>query len=138
MYRVWIFNRVAVFSADPKDVEVILNSSKHITKNSLYDMLVEWLGYGLLISTGQKWHSRRKVITPTFHFKILEQFVEVFDQQSAELMEQIKERADGKTAFDIYPYICRMALDIIAGRNTNERKTSLFVNECNFRDFNGN
>ncbi|XP_055857581.1 cytochrome P450 4d2-like [Episyrphus balteatus] len=114
LYRVWIFNRPAVFCADPKDVEVILNSSKHITKNSLYDMLVDWLGYGLLISTGQKWHSRRKVITPTFHFKILEQFVEVFDQQGKELLEAINDKADGKTAFDIYPFICRMALDVIA------------------------
>ncbi|XP_055923179.1 cytochrome P450 4d2-like [Eupeodes corollae] len=130
MYRVWIFNRPAVFCADPKDVEVILNSSKHITKNSLYDMLVGWLGYGLLISTGQKWHSRRKAITPTFHFKILEQFVEVFDEQGKELIEAIKDKADGKTAFNIYPFICRMALDIIAetsmGTKVNAQKNPNF------------
>lgn len=130
LYRVWIFNRPAVFCADPKDVEVILTSSKLITKNSLYDMLVGWLGYGLLISTGPKWHSRRKAITPTFHFKILEQFVEVFDQQGKELVEAIRDKADGKTVFDIYPFICRMALDIIAetsmGTKINAQKNPNF------------
>ncbi|KAM7350274.1 uncharacterized protein ACRADG_008889 [Cochliomyia hominivorax] len=114
LYRVWILQQLAVFSSDPEDVEVILSSPQHITKNNLYELLHEWLGTGLLMSTGKKWHQRRKIITPTFHFKILEQFVEIFDQQSAVMVKKLYEKADGKTAINIFPIICLTALDIIA------------------------
>lgn len=68
--------QVQVLITDPKDAEVILGSQKLIDKSDEYDFIAQWLGTGLLISTGQKWFTRRKAITPTFHFKILEQFVE--------------------------------------------------------------
>ncbi|KAH8387442.1 hypothetical protein KR093_007117, partial [Drosophila rubida] len=113
MYRVWILNQLAVFSTDPRDVEVILSSSQHITKNNLYNLMLPWLGTGLLMSTGRKWHARRKIITPTFHFKILEQFVDIFHQQSNILVEQLQQYADGETALNIFPIICLMALDVI-------------------------
>lgn len=127
MYRVWILNQLAVFSIDPRDVEVILSSTQQITKNNLYNLMLPWLGTGLLMSFGRKWHSRRKIITPTFHFKILEQFVEIFDQQSNILVDQLRQYADGKTAFNIFPIICLTALDIIAetamGTKVNAQKS---------------
>lgn len=79
----------------------------------MYAFLTEWLGTGLLISTGQKWHNRRKIITPTFHFKILQQFVDVFNQQSHIFTDKLRERSDGK-AFDIYNLVTLMSLDIIS------------------------
>ncbi|EDW30777.1 GL13322 [Drosophila persimilis] len=114
LYKVWVLNQLAVFSTDPHDIEFILSSQQHITKNNLYELLHCWLGTGLLMSTGKKWHSRRKIITPTFHFKILEQFVEIFDQQSAVMVGQLQQRADGKTAINIFSVVCLLALDIIA------------------------
>ncbi|KAH8287211.1 hypothetical protein KR054_004323 [Drosophila jambulina] len=114
IYKVWVIHQLAVFSTDPRDIEVVLSSQQHITKNNLYKLLHEWLGEGLLMSTGRKWHGRRKIITPTFHFKILEQFVEIFDQQSAVMVKQLQTRADGKTAINIFPVVCLTALDIIA------------------------
>lgn len=113
--RVWVFNQLLMFGADPKDFEAILSSPEHIAKNDVYDILLEWLGDGLLISKGKKWHSRRKIITPTFHFKILEEFVEIFDQQSSIMVDKLLSKADGKTAVDIFPVVCLTALDIIAG-----------------------
>ena len=115
LYRVWVLQQLAVFSSNPEDIEVILSSPQHITKNNLYELLENWLGTGLLMSTGKKWHSRRKIITPTFHFKILEQFVEIFDQQSAVMVKKLYEKADGETAVNIFPVVCLTALDIIAG-----------------------
>jgi len=114
LFRVWVFTQLAIFSCDPRDVEVVLSSTRHITKNNLYDMLHSWLGTGLLMSTGKKWHTRRKIITPTFHFKILEQFVEIFDQQTDVMVKKLQAKADGKTAVNIFPVICATALDIIA------------------------
>lgn len=67
------FDDGAIIVSDPKVAEYILTSQKNLDKTEDYNFLVRWLGTGLLISTGKKWHQRRKIITPTFHFKILEQ-----------------------------------------------------------------
>lgn len=112
--RVWAFQRLALICSDAELNEQLLTSSVHITKNRNYGLLHQWLGVGLLLSGGKKWHTRRKIITPAFHFKILEEFIEVFDQQSSVLIDCLAEKSDGKTAFDIYPYMCLVTLDVIA------------------------
>ena len=92
-----------------------MTSPKFITKSDDYGFLMPWLGTGLLTSTGKKWSQRRKIITPTFHFKILEQFIETFDHQSDILMEKLREKMQRSRgcAFDIYPLITLCALDVI-------------------------
>ncbi|XP_076383747.1 cytochrome P450 4C1-like [Megalopta genalis] len=56
----------------PEPVQPLLSSSVHIDKSLEYEYLQPWLGSGLLTSTGEKWHSRRKLLTPTFHSGLLE------------------------------------------------------------------
>lgn len=108
-------NRILIATADLELNEQILNNSQHIAKGRQYKPLELWLGTGLLLSRGKKWYSRRKLITPTFHFKILEQFVEVFDQQTDIFVNQLKVKADGKTSFDIADNIGLATLDILTG-----------------------
>lgn len=80
-----------------------------------YDFIRPWLGDGLLTSTGRKWHTRRKIITPTFHFKILEQFVDIFDQQSNIFVQLLKTAAASGKDFDAFPKVTLCALDVICG-----------------------
>jgi cytochrome P450 family 4 len=54
------------------------------------------------------------MITPTFHFKILESFVEVFSEKSEILVNKLQKEV-GSQGFDVYPYITKCALDIICG-----------------------
>ena len=61
-----------------KDVEKLLNGSKHINKSFIYKILHPFLGNGLLTSQGDKWHARRKLLTPAFHFTILQHFFIIF------------------------------------------------------------
>jgi cytochrome P450 family 4 len=68
----------------------------------------------LLISSGEKWFSRRKIITPTFHFKILEQFVEIFDKQSDIFTQQLK-NFNNRGKFDVFPLVALCALDVMCG-----------------------
>ncbi|KRT82267.1 cytochrome P450, partial [Oryctes borbonicus] len=75
--------------------------------------ILPWLGDGLLTSTGSKWHRHRKLLTPAFHFKILESFMDVFTEKSQMLVDILAKEANGK-AFNVYPYITRCALDIIS------------------------
>lgn len=63
---------------------------------------------------GAKWHKHRKLITPTFHFKILENFQDVFNEKAKVLVEKLSEKSNGEIV-DIYPYITHCTLDIICG-----------------------
>lgn len=114
-YRIWVGPfRCAFFLFDPKDVEVLLTSNRVLKKNDLYNHLIPWLGTGLLIADGKKWHSRRKIITPAFHFKILEQFLETFNRKGAKMVQMIQQKVgkEGRV-IDIYPFINSCTLDII-------------------------
>ncbi|KAK9744674.1 Cytochrome P450 [Popillia japonica] len=92
--------------------EIILNNSVHITKGRSYNHLHPWLGRGLLTSTGQKWFQHRKLITPTFHFKILENFMVTIVEKTQTLLKILDGRADGQV-FNIYTYITHCTLDVI-------------------------
>jgi len=55
------------------------------------------------------------MITPAFHFSILEPFVAIFNKEAKILVQILKKKhSDGKV-FDVFPYITRAALDIICG-----------------------
>lgn len=97
----------------PEDVETILGSSKLINKSIDYTFLHDWLGTGLLNSFGKKWHSRRKIITPTFHFNILEQFISIFNGQSSVMVDNVRKYAESGEEFNIYKYTTLCALDVI-------------------------
>jgi len=103
-----------VLLTDPKDVQAILSSQKLIEKSDEYKYVMPWVSTGLLTATGQKHFGRRKVITPAFHFKILEQFVEVFDKHSRIFVTNLA-MFKGQT-FDIFPQVTLCALDIICGK----------------------
>ncbi|KAK0390347.1 hypothetical protein QR680_019312 [Steinernema hermaphroditum] len=111
--KLWIGGELYVFPLNGEAVKPIVDSNTEITKGRDYDYFLPWLGTGLLISTGAKWKSRRKMLTPTFHFQMLEGYVEVFDRNSKFLVEILESYAKDKNEFDLFPFIKRCALDII-------------------------
>ena len=66
----WILIKPVVVTTDVELLRAIMQSSKLINKGISYSMLHDWLGTGLLTSTGDKWRHRRKLITPAFHYHI--------------------------------------------------------------------
>lgn len=93
-YTLEPFGHATIVISDPKVVEHILTSNKLIEKNSDYDLMKPWLGTGLLISSGSKWHQRRKILTSAFHFQILEKFVEIMDEQANTFIQNLR-KVDG-------------------------------------------
>nr|XP_022318084.1 cytochrome P450 4V2-like isoform X1 [Crassostrea virginica]XP_022318120.1 cytochrome P450 4V2-like isoform X1 [Crassostrea virginica] len=112
MFRLWLGTKpiVAVYKAEY--TEIVLQSSKHLDKADEYKFLHPWLGTGLLTSTGSKWKMRRRLLTPTFHFKILNDFVGVFHDQASIMVKRLSQVSDGRE-FNIFNYITLCALDII-------------------------
>lgn len=121
--RFWIGNQLELNIDDPKLLEVILTSPKFLSKSSQYSFLIGSLGDGLLFSTNQKWFTRRRAITPTFHFKILEQFFEVFIKHNQRLLEKIGTKANGKT-FDIFPLVTASVMNALCGKMIKFFKSS--------------
>ena len=107
------FDKGVVIVSDSKVAEGILSNQKLLDKTDDYDRVSVWLGTGLLTSTGKKWHQRRKIITPSFHFQILEKFVEIMDEQGKVLISKL-EPFDGQQV-NIYRFVNLYALDVICG-----------------------
>nr|CAD7594839.1 unnamed protein product [Timema genevievae] len=125
--KAWMGTTPYLMLSKPAMLEPILASNKNIEKSQDYVYLRPWLGTGLLTSSGKKWHTRRKILTPTFHFKILEDFLDVFQEQSDILVEKLKHKV-GKDPFNIFHYVTLCTLDIICetamGRSVNAQGDS--------------
>lgn len=78
------------------------------------DICLKYPSIFLSISTGDKWRRRRKMLTPTFHFSILTEFLEVMNEQAEVLIEKLEKQA-GKGPFNCFNHITLCALDIICG-----------------------
>lgn len=128
LFRLWLGQEPVICVWKAEVVEAVLNDSFLLEKSYHYDFLRPWLGNGLLTSPGRIWRHRRKLLVPSFHFKILEAFVPVFDRKSTILVKNIKRRIeldllnnqsrsnchqDLSTVVDITPIITACTLDAI-------------------------
>ena len=113
LYVLWMAYKPVVITGRLTYAEAILSSKESLSKSFDYKFLQEWLGTGLLTSSGQKWKSRRRAITPTFHFAILKEFVCIFEKQSKRLVEKFRETADTGEAIDVQVPVSLATLDVI-------------------------
>ncbi|XP_039502126.1 cytochrome P450 4e3 [Drosophila santomea] len=134
----WIGYSAHIVMTNPKQLEYILNSQQLIQKSTIYDLLHPWLGHGLLTSYGSKWHKHRKMITPSFHFNILQDFHEVMNENSIKFMSQLKKASAGDTIIDFQEHANYLTLDVICDTamgvpiNAMEQRDSSIVQA--FRD----
>ncbi|RWS00416.1 cytochrome P450 4V2-like protein, partial [Dinothrombium tinctorium] len=126
-------------------VEAILSSSKVLKKAPEYRYFETWIGTGLLTSAPEKWKGRRKMLTPTFHFRILQDFLKVMNEHSMTLVDIIKHN-DGKVVnlFEYIPLttldtICETAMGVCVDAQRNPKSdyvnAIVFVNESIFTRF---
>uniref|UniRef100_U5EVJ2 Putative cytochrome n=1 Tax=Corethrella appendiculata TaxID=1370023 RepID=U5EVJ2_9DIPT len=113
IYRVWVGMECTVRIIKPEYIEQLIDSTKHIQKSSIYRFLLPWLGRGLLTSFGERWFQHRKILTPTFHFSILDTFCSVFSENSSILVDCLRKYSNTGQSFDVFPYVARSTLDII-------------------------
>lgn len=66
-------------------------------------------------------------MTPAFHFKILEDFMDIFNEQSAILVRKMSTELN-KDSFNIFPFVTLCTLDIVCetamGQNINAQGDS--------------
>ncbi|XP_049535222.1 probable cytochrome P450 4d14 [Anopheles darlingi] len=107
-----LFNDPSLQISDPAVIEQVM-LAKTIEKSTSYEFLMPWVGSGLITSIGAKWDQRRKVITPAFHFKMLEDFLVIMNHQADVLIKKLTAHVGGPD-FDICDHVTYCALDIIS------------------------
>ncbi|KAJ9581171.1 hypothetical protein L9F63_023649 [Diploptera punctata] len=112
VFALWAGPLPFVSITKPEHVEVILGNSKYIHKDFPYKFLNSWLGSGLVITSGTMWQTHRKLITPAFHFSILDTFLQVFTERSDILVKNLTKYISCEK-FDIYPHIKMCTLGVI-------------------------
>nr|XP_050863221.1 cytochrome P450 4C1-like isoform X1 [Vespula vulgaris] len=135
IYNIWTFFISIVIILQPEDVEVLLKSTKHMEKNTPYKYLQPWLSTGLLTSAGTKWQNRRKILTPAFHFNILEHFVVVFNEETRSLVKFLKEERKGAAVVkNVQQLIRKHALNMICETALGIRLDEMGEMESKYRD----
>lgn len=113
-FCLWSMGIGHVHNSRAREAEILLSSSRHSDKSAIYKFLKDFLGTGLLISNGLKWQQRRKMLTPAFHFNILQQFAGIFNEESHKVVQMINKKVDlGEDVLDISTISCRFTLNII-------------------------
>jgi len=136
MIRHWrgpFFPVVAIYHAD--QAKPILKKSH--PKGLAYKFLEDWLGEGLLTSFGKEWKRKRRLLTPAFHFKILQRYIPIFFEETELLLEKWEQDAINKKTVDITQDITLCTLDIIgrcafgceigAQKSFNDKERNPFV-----------
>lgn len=115
LWTFWIGPMPFVVVFSPETAEDVLGSNVIIRKGQSYDVTHSWLGQGLLTSYSSKWFNNRKLLTPAFHFKILESFLPIMNRNAKVMIENLKSESENNNDIikDIRRPILLCALDVI-------------------------
>ncbi|XP_043867117.1 cytochrome P450 4p1 isoform X2 [Drosophila mojavensis] len=130
---------------DPVNAEFVLSNPTLITKSIDYDFMQPALHKGLLTSSGKKWHTRRKMITPTFKHNVLVQFEEIFRAESQKFVKQFDHQEESIVSLpELIPRfslnsICETAmginLDDMTERGDRYRESMKMFEKCFVKTF---
>lgn len=66
------------------------------------------------VPSGHKWRSHRKLIAPTFHLNVLKGFIDLFNENSRQVIKKL-DLEIGKT-FDAHDHMSEATVEILLGK----------------------
>ncbi|KAI8510140.1 hypothetical protein Bbelb_125680 [Branchiostoma belcheri] len=76
----------------------------------VYRFIKPWIGDGLLVSHGQKWFRNRRLLTPAFHFGVLQPYTRIFSDSTNIMMAKWKQQGAG-ALISVFDDVSLMTLD---------------------------
>ncbi|GFU06039.1 cytochrome P450 4V2 [Nephila pilipes] len=113
LFCLWVFYVPFVFLVKAEAVKELLKGNKMNDKSWIYKCLKPLLGSGLIISAGEKWKSRRKLLSPCFHIDILRGYMSIFNEQSQQLVKLFEEETKKDFTYISYP-VTLATLEVIS------------------------
>ncbi|KAJ3598539.1 hypothetical protein NHX12_002048 [Muraenolepis orangiensis] len=96
----------------PHYIKTVVSSSE--PKDDIaYRFIKPWIGDGLLVTSGQKWFSHRRLLTPGFHFNILKPYVKLTADCSKVMLDKWEGYSQTNELFEVSGDVSLMSLDNI-------------------------
>uniref|UniRef100_A0A8D3C196 Cytochrome P450 4B1-like n=1 Tax=Scophthalmus maximus TaxID=52904 RepID=A0A8D3C196_SCOMX len=97
---------------DTEYVKTLLKSTE--PKDDLvYRFITSWIGEGLLVSKGQRWFRHRRLLTPSFHYDVLKQYVKLMSDSAEIMLDKWESFAYTNQSFELFEQVSLMTLDSI-------------------------
>ncbi|XP_062992508.1 uncharacterized protein LOC134405181 [Elgaria multicarinata webbii] len=114
-FPIWYGPFLAFFVINhPEYAKAVL--SRGDPKNLLvYNLLIPWIGRGLLILNGPKWQQHRKLLTPGFHYEILKSYVTPMAESVKVMLDKWEKlvQEDPEVSVEMFEHVGLMTLDSI-------------------------
>lgn len=114
VFITWLGWLPVIFSSKVEHAKAVLSGQTHLEKYFGYFVFHEWLNTGLALSHGDKWKQRRRMITPSFHFSILNEFIPVFEKHVNTFVETVMKAAKNDEVIEVQEPLRNMALHAIS------------------------
>ncbi|PZC78326.1 hypothetical protein B5X24_HaOG200051 [Helicoverpa armigera] len=99
------------FITDPQDS--LIAASACLNRNYAYNLAKVWLGNNsLVLSGGETWKNRRKLLNPAFSLPVIHGFLDVFNSQAKKLINEFKPYV-GKGPFDHSVYFLKTSSETL-------------------------
>ncbi|XP_053663790.1 cytochrome P450 4C1-like [Anopheles marshallii] len=101
-YKLWLNSHLFSLNITRwQEAEPFMSGGRNTDKSILYRFLHPFIGIGLLNSAGAKWLQRRRILTPTFHFHILNEFHRTFCEESEKLAAKVDSQQTGLEGVEV-------------------------------------
>ncbi|XP_036947639.1 cytochrome P450 4F3 isoform X1 [Acanthopagrus latus] len=106
------YHMVRLFHPDYVKPLLMAPASITVKDELIYGHLRPWLGQSLLLSNGDEWSRKRRLLTPAFHFDILKNYVAIFNTSTDTMHEKwCRLVAEGTTNMEMFDQVILMTLD---------------------------
>ncbi|XP_029848209.2 cytochrome P450 4V2-like [Ixodes scapularis] len=123
-FKVYIGLTPVVVIHTPDAAETLLTSNTNQKRPFMYNFIDSWVGqFNILVSTDEVWRFKRKLMTPAFHFRVLKNYMRIFNEHGDGLLKNICAAID-KAPEDpvrLFETTQKCAMDIIGEVTTGEK-----------------